>query len=427
MENKKIASVFGEVWCLLVGIFGIVVAATGYINAVMSMIGSSQIPYLGGFGIVASIITILYETPILLIGIGGILLYSNGKKGILNTTGIGMIKVSVMIRGIIAFVLGVIVSIVLLIPTFAAFSLKGGVGVGFILLLIAAVCIFITVMFLIFTLGLNKVLKKTVEAYKSGKYECEKSVTFGGVVVIVYITFCLISTLISLVAKSMFSDIASNLLGGFADEMLGQLGLAGNQATSIISSILTLVSEIGMFVLVLMAIMFASKMKSMSVVKSSGMDFKAALEKDNQVASTVTPEPVVTPEPEQATVQLDVTPEPPVDIPSKVDVKVFEGKITSLSGMDKGATYTIKAGEEIIIGKDPNTANIIVDKKYEKISRRHCGIKYDAENDIYLVIDYSMNGTYINSVKQLSKNIYVKVPKGTIINLAKENIDYKLC
>ena len=44
-----------------------------------------------------------------------------------------------------------------------------------------------------------------------------------------------------------------------------------------------------------------------------------------------------------------------------------------------------------------------------------------------MVIDYSMNGTYINSVKQLSKNIYVKVPKGTIINLAKENIDYKLC
>ena len=46
MENKKIASVFGEVWCLLVGIFGIVVAAAGYINAVLSIIGSSQIPFL---------------------------------------------------------------------------------------------------------------------------------------------------------------------------------------------------------------------------------------------------------------------------------------------------------------------------------------------------------------------------------------------
>lgn len=415
MENKKIASVFGEVWCLLVGIFGIVVAAAGYINAVLSIIGSSQIPFFGGLGIATSIISILYETPILLIGIGGILLYTKGKKEILNTAGIGMIKVSVMIRGIIAFAGGVIISIFGLILTFSMFfamslindlvgedvlSIVGvGLGGGLISLLITAVCIFMTVMFLIFTLGLYKVLGKTVEAYKTGKYEYNKSVTFGGVVVIVHIVSMFILTLLSLIANLMISDLASSL---------------GVQATtSVISSILAFVSEIGMFVLVLMAIMFANRMRKMSEVKN-----------------TETVEP---PKDDQETVQLDdvVTPPYPVDTepykPWVVDVTVFEGKITSLSGMDKGATYTIKDGEEIIIGKDPNTANIIIDKKYEKISRRHCGIKYDAENDIYMVIDYSMNGTYINSVKQLSKNIYVKVPKGTIINLAKENIDYKLC
>ena len=413
MENKKIASVFGEVWCLLVGIFGIVVAAAGYINAVLAIIGSSQIPFFGGFGIATSIISMLYETPILLIGIGGILLYTKGKKEILNTTGIGMIKVSVMIRGISAFVGGVIISLLFLSTAFGMFfgtflfkdligvdvaSIVGvGVGVGLISLLIAAVCIFMTVMFLIFTLGLNKVLEKTVEAYKTGKYEYNKSVTFGGVVVIVHIVSVFILTLLSLIANLMISDLASSL--------------SGIQTTSVISSILAFVSEIGMFVLVLMAIMFANRMRKMSEVKN-----------------TETVEP---PKDDQETVQLDdgVTPPEPHVVIEKpcVDVTVFEGKITSLSGMDKGATYTIKDGEEIIIGKDPNTANIIIDKKYEKISRRHCGIKYDAENDIYMVIDYSMNGTYINSVKQLSKNIYVKVPKGTIINLAKENIDYKLC
>lgn len=418
MENKKIASVFGEVWCLLVGIFGIVVAAAGYISEVMLMIGSSQIPFFGGFFIAKSIIgMLLYETPILLIGIGGILLYTKGKKEILNTTGIGMIKVSVMIRGISAFVSGVIISIFGLITTFGMFftmsfamsllndlvgedvlSIVGvGLGGGLISLLITAVYIFMTVMFLKFTLGLNKVLEKTVEAYKTGKYEYNKSVTFGGVVVIVYISFQFILTLISLIiTNSMISDLTSSL--------------SGIQATSVISSILAFVSEIGMFVLVLMAIMFANRMRKMSEVKN-----------------TETVEP---PKDDQETVQLDdgvTPPEPSFVIQPCVDVTVFEGKITSLSGMDKGATYTIKDGEEIIIGKDPNTANIIIDKKYEKISRRHCGIKYDAENDIYMVIDYSMNGTYINSVKQLSKNIYVKVPKGTIINLAKENIDYKLC
>lgn len=416
MENKKIASVFGEVWCLLVGIFGIVVAAAGYINAVLSIIGSSQIPFFGGFGIATSIIRILYETPILLIGIGGILLYTKGKKEILNTVGIGMIKVSVMIRGISAFVGGVIYSLFLLCIVFGMFfgmqflkdlvdvdvaSIVGvGLGAGLILFLITAVYIFMTVMFLIFTLGLNKVLGKTVEAYKTGKYEYNKSVTFGGVVVIVYISFQFILTLISLIiTNSMISDLTSSL--------------SGIQTTSVISSILAFVSEIGMFVLVLMAIMFANRMRKMSEKsEENGPDI---IIDDGQDGD------------EQRTVPL-TPPEPHVVIEKPcVDVTVFEGKITSLSGMDKGATYTIKDGEEIIIGKDPNTANIIIDKKYEKISRRHCGIKYDAENDIYMVIDYSMNGTYINSVKQLSKNIYVKVPKGTIINLAKENIDYKLC
>lgn len=408
MENKKIASVFGEVWCLLVGIFGIVVAAAGYISEVMLMIGSSQIPFFGGFFIAKSIIgMLLYETPILLIGIGGILLYTKGKKEILNTTGIGMIKVSVMIRGISAFVSGVIISIFGLITTFGMFftmsfamsllndlvgedvlSIVGvGLGGGLISLLITAVCIFMTVMFLIFTLGLNKVLGKTVEAYKTGKYEYNKSVTFGGVVVIVHIVSMFILTLLSLIANLMISDLASSL--------------SGIQTTSVISSILAFVSEIGMFVLVLMAIMFANRMRKMSEKsEENGPDI---IIDDGQDGD------------EQRTVPLT---------PPKY---VGGGKITSLSGMDKGATYTIKDGEEIIIGKDPNTANIIIDKKYEKISRRHCGIKYDAENDIYMVIDYSMNGTYINSVKQLSKNIYVKVPKGTIINLAKENIDYKLC
>lgn len=415
MENKKIASVFGEVWCLLVGIFGIVVAAAGYINAVLSIIGSSQIPFFGGFGIATSIISMLYETPILLIGIGGILLYTKGKKEILNTVGIGMIKVSVMIRGISAFVGGVIISLLFLCTAFGMFfgtflfkdligvdvaSIVGvGVGVGLISLLIAAVCIFMTVMFLIFTLGLNKVLEKTVEAYKTGKYEYNKSVTFGGVVVIVHIVSVFILTLLSLIANLMISDLASSL--------------SGIQTTSVISSILAFVSEIGMFVLVLMAIMFANRMRKMSEKsEENGPDIIIDDGQDGDEQGTVPLTPPLTP------------PEPPVCTPPYI---VFEGKITSLSGMDKGATYTIKDGEEIIIGKDPNTANIIIDKKYEKISRRHCGIKYDAENDIYMVIDYSMNGTYINSVKQLSKNIYVKVPKGTIINLAKENIDYKLC
>jgi len=53
-----------------------------------------------------------------------------------------------------------------------------------------------------------------------------------------------------------------------------------------------------------------------------------------------------------------------------------EGRITVVSGEHQGKTFTFRAGEEMILGRDPALSSIVF--QYPKVSRRHCGIRFDA-------------------------------------------------
>ncbi len=51
-------------------------------------------------------------------------------------------------------------------------------------------------------------------------------------------------------------------------------------------------------------------------------------------------------------------------------------------------------GQELIIGKDPKMCELIINKKYSKVSRKHCGVVRKGYN-IYIK-DYSTNGTFFS-------------------------------
>lgn len=108
------------------------------------------------------------------------------------------------------------------------------------------------------------------------------------------------------------------------------------------------------------------------------------------------------------------------------EYKLRKGTITCISGTDVGFVYTIAEGEELIIGKDPRMAHIVIGNEYKQVSRRHCGIKYDARTDSYDVIDYSSNGTYVNGTRKLTNGIYLNVSKGNDIYLATDRNVYRL-
>ena len=79
----------------------------------------------------------------------------------------------------------------------------------------------------------------------------------------------------------------------------------------------------------------------------------------------------------------------------------------------QGAELEIQDGEEIILGRDPQYCGLVF--RNPKVSRRHCGIRYDGPSHQYQVIDYSSNGTRFVDGGVAKAGIYSTVPEGTVL------------
>ncbi len=96
-----------------------------------------------------------------------------------------------------------------------------------------------------------------------------------------------------------------------------------------------------------------------------------------------------------------------------------EGRITVVSGEHQGKTFTFRAGEEMILGRDPALSSIVF--QYPKVSRRHCGIRFDAASGNYQVTDYSSNGTRLSTGAMVSAGSYTTIAPGTVIYLGNQH------
>lgn len=104
-----------------------------------------------------------------------------------------------------------------------------------------------------------------------------------------------------------------------------------------------------------------------------------------------------------------------------------EGRIVGLSGMYAGQVLTIKDGEEFIFGRDSACAHIVIDNNAEKVSRKHCSIRYDARSQTYHVTDYSSNGTFTNNgTQRLVANHTMTLEAGSVISLGNNTIQFRL-
>lgn len=94
------------------------------------------------------------------------------------------------------------------------------------------------------------------------------------------------------------------------------------------------------------------------------------------------------------------------------------GLIHCVAGQFQRSTFDVGADEEFIIGRDPKSCHLVLE--YPKISRRHCGIKFDPDTGNYLVIDYSSNGTRLSTGGMVSNTYFQPVLPGTTLYLAIE-------
>lgn len=90
--------------------------------------------------------------------------------------------------------------------------------------------------------------------------------------------------------------------------------------------------------------------------------------------------------------------------------------LEAVKGSNKGYSFELIPGEEIIIGRNPAEANIVIDSQYDKISGRHVGVLFETESDIFRVVDYSLNGTYVDGRKLENGREYI-FRRGSYIEL----------
>ncbi len=92
------------------------------------------------------------------------------------------------------------------------------------------------------------------------------------------------------------------------------------------------------------------------------------------------------------------------------------GELRGIKGEYAGQSITIGTGEEIILGRDPKYCMLIFSSP--KVSRRQCGVRYDAENTCYQIIDYSSGGTTLPDGRLLATSEYTMLFPGAVLYIA---------
>ena len=77
-----------------------------------------------------------------------------------------------------------------------------------------------------------------------------------------------------------------------------------------------------------------------------------------------------------------------------VAAAVRRSTVSGISGFFAGKTIELPAGRPMIIGRDPQQAQLVFPSEMSEISRVHCIITYDAASQSFTVEDRSTNGTF---------------------------------
>lgn len=108
----------------------------------------------------------------------------------------------------------------------------------------------------------------------------------------------------------------------------------------------------------------------------------------------------------------------PVVITNDDTVILNQGSITFLTGSCKGFQIPVSS-TEVLIGKDPARCQVVIGMEHTKVSRCHCGVRFDATEGVYIVTDYSSNGTFnADGNIQIAKGSPSYLESGTVLALA---------
>ncbi len=106
-------------------------------------------------------------------------------------------------------------------------------------------------------------------------------------------------------------------------------------------------------------------------------------------------------------------------------VRKKPGAIKCISGEYSGGEFPLTDGEELVIGRNAAVCNIVFSPSNKAISQKHVVIKYDSQNNIYVVTDLSSNGTFANG-QRLQKGTPMQINRGAVLSLATNKVRFVL-
>ena len=93
-----------------------------------------------------------------------------------------------------------------------------------------------------------------------------------------------------------------------------------------------------------------------------------------------------------------------------------QGSLQCIQGMYNGISFPVIDEETVVLGTNPQIANIVIEDEAHIVSGKHCSLTYSVATDKYVLVDYSTNGTYLNNAL-VQKNMPINVLKGDTIAL----------
>ncbi len=100
------------------------------------------------------------------------------------------------------------------------------------------------------------------------------------------------------------------------------------------------------------------------------------------------------------------------------------GAIVCVQGDYLGAIIRIKPEQEIVIGRDGENADFVVNLPF--VSRCHCTLTYHAHTMEYEVVDHSSNGTFVNGGKRLLPEESYLLKTGSKLSFGSTDTIFKL-
>lgn len=101
------------------------------------------------------------------------------------------------------------------------------------------------------------------------------------------------------------------------------------------------------------------------------------------------------PAPQMQIPQQQILPgQPPMGAKPTVAAPVRHSTVTGVSGFFAGKTIEMPSGRPMIIGRDPQQAQLVFPSDMSEISRIHCIVTFDTASQTFTIEDRSTNGTF---------------------------------